>query len=175
MFRVCVLIQKLHQLGALGTHRSVAGCELITTIFRFGFSENFAAGSAIAAASFCGAQHRLVMVARQKANGPCKTGAVRYNMVRRAGLEPARCYPLAPQASASANSATSANSGLTSFDPASSLPAAAAAVPKAASKQPFRMSDPATRSSAASRHRLRAPSEAVPNRGPSASEPSSDP
>src|SRR5690606_26684338 len=26
--------------------------------------------------------------------------------VRRAGLEPARCYPLAPQASASANSAT---------------------------------------------------------------------
>ena len=30
------------------------------------------------------------------------------NLVRRAGLEPARCYPLAPQASASANSATSA-------------------------------------------------------------------
>jgi hypothetical protein len=29
--------------------------------------------------------------------------------VRRAGLEPARCYPLAPQASASANSATFAN------------------------------------------------------------------
>ncbi len=30
------------------------------------------------------------------------------SLVRRAGLEPARCYPLAPQASASANSATSA-------------------------------------------------------------------
>jgi hypothetical protein len=34
------------------------------------------------------------------------------NMVRRAGLEPARCYPLAPQASASANSATSAGGTL---------------------------------------------------------------
>ena len=30
------------------------------------------------------------------------------NMVRRRGLEPRRCYSLAPQASASANSATSA-------------------------------------------------------------------
>ena len=46
--------------------------------------------------------------AERVAIGPFDQISFGINLVRRGGLEPPRCYPLAPQASASANSAISA-------------------------------------------------------------------